>query len=557
VTTALLKILDLFKPIYLWQGVDYAQLRAIVGIKLEMDNRRVPTYRVHQTENSNATFAWTVFIYFILGGALAFLLAFLPSLIFAYSIYHAYLMVMIIMTLVSDFSAVLLDTSDNTIVLPRPITNKTFYAARATHILLYIGLISLALAIGPIVITFFIHGTGAGLAAVVTSFLTVFLSVALTNGFYLLLMRFTTEDRLKNVINYFQIGMTIFMMGGYQMLPRLFTKTMMEDLSGDTPWWSLLIPPMWMANTIQLFKDFQFDGISLTTAALALLFPFIAWWAINRYLTPYFTQKLADLGTASARGTDGQKKISSKTKGNAWASSIARTGLEKAAFNLASFGFSRDRKLKLRIYPALGYLIVLIFVFIFRARPEEATWVQYLAKLASSETHLIAIYACIYLVVVATYEIHFTDDYKASWIFQSAPLKEPGYLLIGTMKSIFLRFFVPMYAATSLLVLLIWKANALIDLIFGFCASLLLILIMGVIAEKHLPLSLQPSVRNQGGSMARAIITFLILAVVGGGHYLLAKFDFILWIACPVFIIVSWMILKLFKKLKWEDIEIT
>ncbi|MCX8491343.1 MAG: hypothetical protein ORN54_09775 [Cyclobacteriaceae bacterium] len=556
-TAVLLKVLDLFKPIYQWQGVDYGQLRAIVGIKLEMDNRRAPSYQAHQKEDSNATFAWTVFVYFILGGVFAFLLVFMPSLIFAYSIYHAYLMVMIIMTLISDFSAVLLDTSDNTIVLPRPISNKTFYAARATHILLYVGLISLALTMGPMVVTFFVHGIGAGLAAVITSFLTVFLSVALTNGFYLLLMRFTTEDRLKNVINYFQIGMTIFMMGGYQILPRLFTESMMEDLSGDSPWWSLFIPPMWMANTIQLFKDFQFNGIALTTAVLALLFPFIAWWAINRYLAPYFTQKLADLGTASAKGTNEQKKISAGTKGNAWASSFARTGLEKAAFNLASFGFSRDRKLKLRIYPTLGYLIVLIFVFIFRAKPEETTWVEYLAKLASSETHLIAIYTYIYIVIAATNQIHFTDDYKAAWIFQSAPLKEPGYLLIGTMKSIFIRFFVPMYAATSLLVLFIWKADALVDLVFGFCTSLLLMLIMGVIAEKHLPLSLQPSVRNQGGSMARAIITFLILAAVGGSHYLLAKFDFILWLACPILIIISWMILKLFEKLKWEDIGIT
>jgi hypothetical protein len=57
--------------------------------------------------------------------------------------------------------------------------------------------------------------------------------------------------------------------------------------------------------------------------------------------------------------------------------------------------------------------------------------------------------------------------------------------------------------------------------------------------------------------MARAIITFLILAAVGGGHYLLAKFDFIFWLACPVLIFVSWMILKLFEKLKWEDIEIS
>lgn len=556
-TAYLLKFLALFKLIYRWQGVDFDQLRAIVGIKLEMDNRRVLGFRGQQIEDSNAAFIWTIFIYFIFGGFLSIMIAIVPSLVFTYTIYHAYLMVMVIMTLISDFSAVLLDTSDNTIVLPRPISNKTFYAARATHILLYIGIISLALATAPIVVTFFVYGVGVGLVVLTTSFLTIFLSVAFTNGFYLLLMRFTTEERLKNLINYFQIGMAVFITGGYQILPRLFKGTITESLSGEMQWWSLLIPPMWMANAIQMFSDSQYETIGILSIILALTFPVVAWWTINRYLTPYFTQRLADLGIASSNtDVEKDKKRALHTTGNAWASSITKTGLEKAAFNLASFGFSRDRKLKLRIYPALGYMIVLSFIFIFKGKSDGNAWSDYIAELGSSEMHLIPIYTCIFIVIVAAYEIHYTDDYKASWIFQVAPVKNPGHLITGTMKSIFVRFFIPIYTMISFAVLLIWKNNALVDLTFGFCISLLLMLIMGIIAKKHLPLSLQPNARNQGGSIARAIIILLILAGVGGGHYLSAKFDTALWLACPVVLIVSWLLFRQFTKVKWEDIGI-
>src|SRR5687767_13323510 len=124
-TANLLKVLDWFKPLYGWQGIDFAQLRVIVGVKLEMDNRRTSVFRNQPGQDASSTFAWMFVVYGILGGLLSLALAFVPSILFAYTIYHAYLMVMVTTTLISDFSAVLLDTSDNTIVLPRPITAKT------------------------------------------------------------------------------------------------------------------------------------------------------------------------------------------------------------------------------------------------------------------------------------------------------------------------------------------------------------------------------------------------------------------------------------------------
>ncbi|NOS92851.1 MAG: hypothetical protein HOP30_13080 [Cyclobacteriaceae bacterium] len=551
-TSSILKFLDLFRWLYERQGIDYAQLRSMVSIKLEMDNRRPSSIQSRQTEDSNAAFAWVLFVYFILSGLISLMIAFLPSLIMIYSIFHAYLMVMITMTLVSDFSSVLLDTSDNTIVLHRPISNKTFYAARTAHIFAYVGMISASLSFLPILTTFFVNGIWAGIALVITTLFTIILSVALTNGLYLLLMRFTSEERLKNLINYFQIVMVIFMTGGYQILPRLINRQVFENISFAPAWWSVFIPPLWMATVIQEVKNPTFNTISLLNFFLAFTVPLVLWKAIYQYLTPYYTKKLADLGTSSVGEL--KSKSSQKKSTNAVGAFLAGTSLERASFNLTSFGFARDRKLKLRVYPALGYFLVMVVVFAFRGKGDNQTWIDYLHEISSSSYYLPIIYMCIFMVMAASYEIHFTDDYKAAWVFQSAPIEKPGELLLGNIKAIIIRYFIPMYLLLSVLILSIWSWHVVPDLIAGFVNCLILMLSIGLIGDKYLPLSQPTHARTQGTSMARSIIIILFVSLLGFAHFLMKQVDYLLPMISFVNLIICWILYSRYSKLTIHDL---
>ncbi|HEU5291033.1 MAG TPA: hypothetical protein VFU05_10345, partial [Cyclobacteriaceae bacterium] len=419
-----LRIIELLRPVYQWQGIDTDQLKAIVGIKMEMDNRRAPAFRMQQTKKEHSSsFGLILFFYGLFGGFLSILIFAVPSVVFAYSIYHSYLMVMVTLTLISDFSAILLDTSDNTIILPRPISAKTFYAARATHILLYIGQISLALALIPIIVTFIAKGAAVGLVLILTTILCVIFSVSLTNGLYLLMMRFTSEERLKSIINYFQITMAIVMMGGYQILPRMLGITNIADIAMDLRWWAVLIPPMWMTGLVKLVHDLSFEPINMITAGLGLVVPLVSWKAINQYLAPYFTSKLSDLGTSSAPVPITTSNHSEKSSNSFMAKLLTREGGERATFNLVSYVFSRDRKLKLRIYPAIGTFAVLILVFLFNKLKGDVTLVEYIESLKNTETHLFIIYACIFIIITVAAEINYTDEYKAAWVFQAAPIQ--------------------------------------------------------------------------------------------------------------------------------------
>src|SRR5688500_9790278 len=184
-----------------------------------MDNRRqLVAYRKTKKEAAN-TFGTTLFFYAVFGGFVSLAMYNIQSFMFSMIVFFTYIMVMVSMTLITDFSSILLDTSDNTIILPRPVDSRTLFAARLTHILLYLGQLAFGLSIIPAIVVLVQHGGWILLAFLVLIGLAIVTSVVITNALYLLLMQFTSEEKLKSIINYFQIVMAIFIMAGYQILP--------------------------------------------------------------------------------------------------------------------------------------------------------------------------------------------------------------------------------------------------------------------------------------------------------------------------------------------------
>lgn len=550
-----LRILDLFKPLFLWQKINYTQLRSIIRIKLEMDNRRSPSFQMQKIqEEKSASFLLIFIIYAVFGGFISFLIGYLPSLILSFSIYYAFLMMMVTITLVSDFSSVLLDTSDNTILLPRPIDSKTLYASRSTHIFLYVGQIGLALSIFPILVTFIFHGVAAGFATIVFSLLTIFFSVSITNGLYLFLMRFASEERLKSIINYFQIGITIFMMLAYQVLPRLLGIGNLTNVATELKWWFVLIPPMWMAGATKFFIEFNANGLYFLAMVLSFAVPLISWRAVNKYLVPYFSSKISDLGISSSSTqnmAESNGKISLHLTN--W---ITKPGIERAAFTFMRYAFARDRKLKLRIYPAIGsaFIIVVIILLQGNSRGDES-WLAYLRGLAETKVYLFGIYSSIFVLITISAEVNFSDDYKSAWIFQSSPIKKPGEILAGVLKSIIVKFLLPLYGFTSGIILLVWRDRALADLVFGFATCLLLTTLMAVISDKHLPFSVMPSARSQAGNAARVIFFMILIGLVGAGHYFLTRVGLLLWILSPILLMASYFLFNRYRAIGWDEIR--
>lgn len=547
-----LKILDLFSWMYRILRVDYDQLRAIVATKLMMDNRRQTiAYNKKKAKEPGNAFVLTLLFYGIFGTFVAVALYRIPSFMLSMVVFFSYITVMIAMTLITDFSAILLDTSDNTIILPRPVDGRTLFVARVTHILLYLGQLALGLSIAPAVAVGLLYGWPLVFLLFVTIILSVFTAVFLTNAIYLLILQFSTEEKLKNIINYFQIGMAIAIMGGYQILPRILERLDLQTYIFEIQWWNYLIPPVWMAGTMEAVHFGIWDSAHVGLVTCALAIPPLLAYVVNRYLTPIFNRKLGSLGS----GVE-QVEKQRQEKGS-WTDNISRwitfTPFEKGAFDIMFKMLGRDRKIKLKVYPSYGYILVFGFIFVLRGKEDfSTTW----TNLPSSEYHIALLYLSFMILQVALHEIPYTDDFKASWIYFSTPLDKPGEILSGTLKAVFVRLFVPGYIGVSIFILLIWGIHALGDIAFGLLNNFLMVIILVSVSKRFLPFSMAPSVRNQTGNFVRSMLSLLIIGILGFGHYLITKKPLIMTAIVPVQLGLTWILYRQYKQTRWKEISL-
>jgi ABC-2 type transport system permease protein len=550
----LLTILDLFKWVFALMKVDYGQIRSIVAIKLTMDNRRqLVAYRKKENKEPTNVFILTVAFYSLFGVFVAFgmysIQAFMPVMI----LYFSYITVTIAMTLITDFSSVLLDTSDNTIILPRPVDGRTLFIARSTHILLYLSQLAAGLSLAPTILTFYQYGPVVGILFIAGTILSIITALFITHAIYLLIMHFSSEEKLKNMINYFQIIMAIFIVGGYQILPRILTRLDLQTYTFDWTWWKYLIPPVWTAGALETFAFGKWDASHALLIVLAVGIPFGGSYLVNRYLTPVFNRKLGAMGGATEVQPVKSDKIRKASFVSRVSSYVTSSGLERGTFETVYRILGRDRKLKLKVYPAYGFVPIFAVIFIFGSDKNILeTW----ESLPTTNFHILLIYLTFMIVQTAIYEIAFTDEFKASWIYFSAPINKPGGILLGTLKAIMIRLFLPGYIAVSIIIFWIWGFKVWDDVLFGLLSNLLMVFGLTQIQKKCLPFSQAPSMRTQAGNFVRSLLSFMMLGALGFGHYLFTKVDIVMLVAIPLQLIAIYIMARIYKDTEWKEITL-
>lgn len=548
----LLFILDLFGSLYRAAGIDYKQLRSIVSVKLKMDGRRQTLMMGQQSSGGNRGYFFSLFIYLVFGLLVSMLIYALPSMMYALTFIYSYIMVMVIMILITDFSSVLLDTSDNSILLPRPVSSRTLLVARITHIVLYVGLLVVALSLGSLIAVVIQFGITTFIIFSLCLLLGVLFSVTLTNGLYLLIMRYTTEERLKNTINYLQIGMTILFMGGYQLLPRMLGSMEDVEMVFTFSWWTYLIPSVWLSASVEAIHLNLFDLQHSVMMLLSVVIPISSLYLVSQYLAPSFASKLQVMAAENKTTPQQQERASQKGWFENLTASIANPGAERSGFILTQKAIARDRKLKLKIYPAIGYLVVILVLLTVRYTGKSG---DALEGLRSSQAYLFIIYFSTIILHTVIFEISFSDDFKAGWVFFSSPIQEPGRILTGSLKAILTSLFLPFYGVVSIIIVSIWGMSTLDDVLFGFVNNLVIILSIVTINKKHLPLSLPDGARASASNFGRGILMMLVLAFFGILHYGTTQLSGATWILSPFLAILLYFMYKSYSKLSWEELR--
>lgn len=550
-----LLLLDLFKPLFRSLGVNYLQLRAIVEVKLKMDNRRSRTGISGNTQKeTNSSFIWTLVIYFIFGGFVGSLILVSPNIIGIFALAFAYTMFMMMMTLITDFSQVVLDSNDNAVLLPRPVDDRTLLTARIVHILIYLFSMMLASSMVSLVATAYKYGFLAMLIFLIISILGIVLVVFLTNLLYLILMRFTSEEKLRNIINTFQIIITFMIMGGYRVIGKLIDfKSITQDIQTQVEWWNYLLPPVWMGHTMEAFINKNYSQQNLIFIILIVLMPFVLMFIVNNYFTGIFNNRLATLDIA-------KKEIiqPSTQKANGLIARLAllftKSPIEKGTFEFVWKITNRDRKFKLRTYPSLAY-----FLFYFPLMMMNFDGTSLSENLANMKDRrgmmLTMLYFAATIITTIRSQIAFSDYHKAAWIYQISPIHKPGEILSGMFKAILAKFFLPVFFILSIIISLIWGIEALDDVIFAGLTMVIIDLGYLLAKKNNLPFSSEIK-QNTGGNFIRFLLYGITTTIIGFVHFGMIQVSYIIIIILiPFQLLLLAYLFKQIKMLGWEKVN--
>ena len=549
-----LKILDAFKWFFRWLGVDYEKFRALIWVKLTVDNRQEKSMvqRKGKKEMSNAM-GWVVFIYAFMGIFLGVMLLGIQSLFSSMVFVFSMVMVMTAVALISDFTSVLLDTTDNAILMPRPIDSRTLATARITHIILYILMITLALTAASIVIGTIKFGPLYTVVFLFALFFAVLFVVFLANVFYLLLMKVSTEDHFRDVILYFQILMAAFAMGSYQLLPRLMEVDALKGFTLPIHWWTYLIPPAWMAAPIDIAVTGDFSLAKTVMSLTGIVIPIASVLVVIKYLAPGFSRALSQMESTSTVSEKVYAQVQKKGRLRKFFSKIFTSSpAERSVFQLSWILSSRDRKFKLRTYPTFGYMLIIAFIM---SLYREGNILQNLQNLPNTEKFIIFLYIGCILIPIVVMQQRFSDQYEASWIYHSFPFSSPGDIQKGSLKAMVIKYGFSVFIPLAVFILLVWGPRVIDDIVLAFFNMIIASLVIGFTVRKDLPFSRKGITAAESQRGMTGVLLFLFPVSLGGLHYGLTLIPY----AVPVALIfsagIAFLAMKLYGQTTWKMIR--
>lgn len=505
-----LRILDPLRGLFERFGVDYAMMCRILEIKLLMDGRRAPTIIQRSGKNADPDalsnqFIKSLWIYVLLSVVLLPIIAMKINLMFQMSLVFGILMFMVTTSMISDFSSVILDVRDRNILFSKPVQRQTINMAKILHVMIYLLLLTGALTLLPLLVGLFTHGPLFFLLFIVEIILMDLFIVALTAALYWLVLRFFDGEKLKDIINYVQIGLTIGMTVGYQFISRLF-NLMDMNIAFAPKWWEIFIFPAWFASPFEWALSGSANTYIILFSVLSVVGPLAAIWMYS-LLMPSFERNLQKLASHQARGRK------SRTGWNDRLSKLfCRGNIERLFFRFSWDMMGRERDFKLKVYPQLGFSLIFPFVFLFNMLHSNSGF----AEMRSGRSFLF-LYFCALMIPTVVQMLKYSGNSKGAWIYQTAPLTNSIPVYKGTLKAMIARLFGPVFVFQAIVFLFIFGVRIIPDLIVILLSVLLYTMLSFMVFEKELPFSV-PFQSVQSGNALIFFGMMLLLGVLAGAH---------------------------------------
>lgn len=550
----ILAFLLLFRGFWERLGVNFEQFTAILKTKTTLENRKPLTFKKRNTSSSSSSASIVQFIMYLIFGLLFLaIIILIPDRYLAVSIMLLCFTSMLSITLVSDFSPILLDTRDQYIIMPKPVNDRTITLSRITFIAIKLFNQVIALSLPLLVYVLFSWEIIAVLLLCLQLILSTLVSLVFVNGFYLISIKYLPIQKFKDLISYIQIGLSLLIFLSYYIGPNLIRTIVESQVTIEQLKFLWLFPSTWIASFQSLVLG-NFTPLNIVLSVLGLAVPFLGIYAYTRLFSEGFNAKIAALASADAVPTETLSvALQNSTKLPLYkkiAARVCSTPLEEAGFSIVWLISSKTREFKQQLYPSLAYLPI-YFIFLFLRTGEDLSLNEKLNKMAESGLYIIMFYLSLLTILTVFHLITQSNKYKAAWIYYVSPISRPGQLMSGVLKACLIKYVLPFNILFICICIPLFGLSAINDLLLSAAVGGIESILIMLFLVKNYPFS------KASQSNSKALVNLFILGflgLLGYLHQVIFRHELLIWGLTAAGWTLFFIMLKYLKKEDWKSL---
>ena len=460
-------------------------------------------------------------VFYVLLGIWPALAAFTVDGFFFACLLHGFTLMFASVTLASSAGSLLFMREESEILLHRPVRPQEVLRAKCAVLVGFSLLLALSMNVAGLITGTMARGSNLLFlpAHLFSTVMLMVFSAAATVLVYNLCLSWLGRDRFTNLLTTVQTLLTIGLIAGSQILPRVVGFRALHDLH-DPPAWFLALPPVWFGSLDMVISGAGESGFLWIGAGLGLVLTLGTTWLAFVKLGAAYGQGMVAINEAPS----GAEARPGRPQGRWLRRLVAvpplslwlRHPVERSVFMLCAAYMARDRETKLKLYPGLAPMLILPLVVLFSARAGEQ----------ASVSGLLQGFATCYLTIIplqALALLQMSQQWRATDWFQMAPLDHWSRLFHGTRKAVlfFLAWPVLLLMVT---VVAIWQ-RSLAPICLALPAAILLPVVSLVpgLFEPWIPFAKPPEDRPD------TMRGCLLMTVAMGGGGLLGGLAWVCW----------------------------
>jgi hypothetical protein len=376
-------------------------------------------------------------------------------------------MLLVVNAVVVEFNEVVLDLEDRDVLGPRPVSPRTYAAARFANLGFYVALLTLALNLFPAVVGAGLRDAGpwylpAYALACVLGNLT---AVALTVLVYSLAPPRPGRQDVRDVLAWTQIVLTLVVFYGGQLILRNASHAIEVFLSEPPAWFSWL-PPAWLANFVAEAATRPGLHLLAWAAAAGVATGLVAFLALVRLARFYAEAQPGGPDEASA----GAVVYRPRPFVGRLARWLTDSRADAASLALCLRLLRRDHDLRMRMLPPLTLAIAAAAMGLFSGQlgnpfTEDAA----LAVLSVAAVQLLVL-----AVPSLLHQMRFSRSHAAAWALEVAPVPSVRAYAEGARLAVCYAIALPVLVALGVVFAVVWRdpASAALHCGLGWIAVL-------------------------------------------------------------------------------------